>query len=77
MKTLLALLILSGLAAPAAAQTASPNPMTAPIPSPFQALGNITRNPNAPPPPQPRQVTSQPPLPTIIPPHTIGTYRGW
>lgn len=82
MKKLLAVLILSGFAVPAAAQTASSNagvnPVTgAPIPGPMQALGNIIRNPQAPPPPQPQQVTSQPlGLPTAIPPNMIGTGSG-
>ena len=75
---ILPLLMLSGLAAPAAAQTASPNRggNPPPISSPFQALGNITRNPDAPPPPPPRQVTEPLRLPTVIPPNTIGTYSG-
>jgi len=78
---LLAALVVSGLAVPAAAQTTSSNaganPVTgAPIPSPFQSLGNIIRIPDAAPPPQPPQVTSRPlALPTAIPPNTI--YRGY
>jgi len=81
MRTLLAILILSGLAVSAAAQTASSragaNPVTgAPIPGALQSLGNIIRNPDAPAPPPPRQVTSQPlALPTAIPPNTVGSGR--
>ena len=72
--------MLSGLVASAAAQTASANRANsatgAVIASPFQALGNITRNPDAPPPPPPRQVTEPLRLPTVIPPNTIGTTSG-
>lgn len=75
-------MILSGLAAPAAAQTyssnAGANPVTgAPIPGAMQSMGDVIRIPDAPPPQQPPQVTSQPlALPTSIPPNTVGTYSG-
>jgi hypothetical protein len=81
MKRLLAVLIVSGLAAPAAAQTVSSNaganPVTgAPIPGSMQSLGDVIRIPDAPPPPQPPQVTSEPlALPTSIPPNTVGAGR--
>jgi hypothetical protein len=43
----------------------------------MQALGNVIRIPDAPPPPQPPQVTSRPlALPTAIPPNTVGTNSG-
>ena len=80
-KLLAVVMMLSGFAVPAAAQTASSNaganPVTgAPIPGPMQALGNIIRNPQTPPPPQPPQVTSQPlALPTAIPPNTVNQGR--
>ncbi len=85
MKRLLAVLILpglilSGLAARAqtVSSNAGANPVTgAPIPGAMQSLGNVIRNPEAPPPPQPPQVTSEPlGLPTSIPPNTVGTYTG-
>ena len=70
---LIALLVL--ITSPAWAQ-GSANPVPAAPVSPFLALGNILRNPEAPPPPPPGQGTSQPlPLPTAIPPNTIGTGR--
>jgi len=81
MRRILAILILSGLAAPAAAQTVSANaganPVTgAPIPGSMQSLGDVIRVPDAPPPQQPPQVTSEPlALPTSIPPNTVGGGR--
>jgi hypothetical protein len=85
MKRFLAVLILpilagSGLAARAqtVSSQAGANPVTgAPLPGPMQSLGNVIRNPDAPPPPQPPQVTSEPlGLPTAIPPNMVGTYTG-
>jgi hypothetical protein len=46
-----------------------------PIPAPMQALGNIIRNPTVPPPAPPRTPVSGAPLPTAIPPNTIGTHN--
>jgi len=73
-------LICSGLAAQAqtASSNAGANPVTAaPIPGAMQSLGNVIRIPDAPPPPQPPQVTSEPlALPTSILPNTVGTYSG-
>jgi hypothetical protein len=41
----------------------------------MQSLGNVIRIPDALPPPQLPQVTSEPlGLPTSIPPNTVGTY---
>ena len=51
------------------------DPITgSPIPAPLQALGNIIRNPTVPPPAPPRTPVSGAPLPTAIPPNTIGTH---
>ena len=78
MKNLLAVLILVA-ATPAMAQTrssnAGANPGTGyPVPGVLQSLGNVIRNPQTPPPAQPRQVTSRPlGLPTSIPPNTVGS----
>jgi hypothetical protein len=76
MKRIFVVLIFSGLVAPAAAQSVSSNagtnPVTgAPVPGSMQSLGNIIRIPDAPPPQQPAQVTSEPlALPKSIAPNT-------
>jgi hypothetical protein len=83
MKKLLPVLIMPGLVwsgFAAQAQTvpsnAGANPVTgAPLPGSMQSLGNVIRIPDALPPPQLPQVTSEPlGLPTSIPPNTVGTY---
>jgi hypothetical protein len=51
------------------------DPITgSPIPAPMQALGNIIRNPTVPPPAPPRTPVEGAPLPTAIPPNTVGTH---
>lgn len=45
-----------------------------PILSPFQALGKVIQNPTVPPPAPPSTPVSGGPLPTAIPPNTIGTH---
>ena len=63
------------LATPAMAQQQPSQPVT--VPGPFQGLGNVLRNPDAPNPSatrprQPANPPSQPaPPPTIIPPGTL------
>jgi hypothetical protein len=78
--SILPVLIWSGLAAQAqtVSSNAGANPVTgAPIPGAMQSLGNVIRIPDAPPPQQPPQVTSEPlALPTSIPPNTVGTSGG-
>jgi len=75
MRPVLAFAILSFASAPALAQNQQPTPVP-PI-SPFQALGNVIRNPDAPPLSQPQTVTSEPlRLPTAIPPNTVGQNPG-
>ena len=89
MKIILSLAFLTVLTASAAAQAVSPaDPRTRPsggapvsgttgypIPGPFQALGNIIRNPTRPPPTPPTPVSGAP-LPTAIPPNTVGLPSG-
>jgi hypothetical protein len=76
MKFLLAILLVAALATPALAQTygAPREPDnnnrqgTVPVvPAPMQALGNVIRNPEAPPPRPPANPTGEPPLPSTIP----------
>ena len=58
------------LATPAMAQQQPQQPVT--VPGPFQALGNVLRNPDAQKPRPPAKPPSQPaPPPTIIPPGTL------
>ena len=46
-----------------------------PILSPFQALGKIIQNPTRPPTPSPVTPVSGAPLPSAIPPNTVGQER--
>jgi hypothetical protein len=72
MRALFAVAILALSATPVWAQTAQSSQTTVVL-SPFQSLGNIIRNPDAPP-QAPQTGTSEPlRLPTAIPPNTVGT----
>jgi len=68
-----AMAVLALCAAPAWSQTSQREQPASVVPSPFQALGNIIRNRNAPSPAPPQTGTSRPlALPTAIPPNTVG-----
>ncbi len=75
MKFPLVVLLLGLAATGAMAQSRDNGPTTPIIASPFQALGNVIRNPDADPPrnyPRRANPTTAPvPLPTIIPPGTL------
>ena len=72
------LAFLSIAAAPALAQNQQPAPQSFAVPaiSPFQGLATVLRNPNNPPPAPPPTQTSGGPLPTAIPPNTVGMNPG-
>ena len=73
MRLLLAIAVATSINVPAWAQAQPPAQTTTVVVSPFQALANVIRNPDAPPPSPPPTVTSEPlSLPTAIPPNTIG-----
>jgi hypothetical protein len=73
MRRILAIMVATAIGSPAWAQTQQPAQTTTLVVSPFQALANVLRNPDAPPPSPPPTVTSEPlRLPTAIPPNTVG-----